>query len=104
MRWYRSAFSTRASNRSRWKLLLLSQVPLFRAVEQPMRSAEIMAYPPPQHAHFIKPENKYFGRRRSRKQFCTSVPSSSRFVFTAACRTFAAFQSPSSTMRNSGVS
>ena len=33
-----------------------------RLVEQPSRVLEIMLKPPPQHPHFDKPENKYFGR------------------------------------------
>jgi hypothetical protein len=73
-----------SSSRSRWRRLRFSQVPLFLAAEQPMR-ADIMAFSS-QHAHFINPENKYFGRRRSRKLFCTSRLSSPRFVLMATCR------------------
>jgi len=50
----------------------LSQVPLLRAVEQPIWVLEIIEYPPPQQAHLVNPENRYRPRTRSCRRFGVS--------------------------------
>ncbi|KQB14232.1 hypothetical protein AP071_15880 [Rhodobacter capsulatus] len=53
-------------------MLVQTARPLLRAPEQPNPSLPTFANPEPQQPQTIKPENRYFGRRRS--QIGTSVP------------------------------
>ena len=44
-----------------------SEVPLLRALARPARSALRLTMPPPHSPHFMSPDNKWRGRRRSQK-------------------------------------
>ncbi len=94
-------FSMEASSASRRMFTRLSQVPLLRAVEHPMRSFEIIEYPPPQQPHFISPPNRCFGRRRLFIGFeLFSDLSKARL----ACRAFTASHRDRSMTESSGTS
>ena len=94
-----SAFSTRASTSSRRMVRWLSHRPWSRAPKHPRRCLPVMMNPAPQMPHFVRPENRYCGRR---------APAGLPAVLTACrlCfwRGFAAVQSSSQHDSQSGTS
>ncbi len=78
----------------------LVHVPRERAPKHAKRSRQYITYPPPHSAHFVRPENRYFGRRVWLNRFGSPFDATRRI---STCRAFTWFHRSASTIRSSGT-